>query len=294
MLKYYNENLPEIRNRSIRKFRTFDASEDPTKLFEKICLYIDEPVLPLEEEKPNTNKPTWEDTPNIVLDWVFLGNEEDAKDLYTLKKKGITNIVNFACCQDYHPKEFEYFSVYIPDRPVEHIRSYWPKMIEFIDNAKEKGGKTLIHCHMGMSRAASSCCAYVMQNQKYDLTQTFQFVSKARGIIFPNEGFLAQLSHFEFDLYGKRSMEVQTRWLDYHKNPPLYEDVLKRETEFRNIIKNGGNPQTTFPPISKPTNVNNKVESNPTPNPTPTATTATNNTTTTQQQKTEMKEEKKN
>ena len=71
-----------------------------------------------------------------------------ASNLASLKKIGITHIINAAAkdCRNYHTEHFEYLSIPIDDWENENISIYFEKAHEFIENARKKNGKVLIHC----------------------------------------------------------------------------------------------------------------------------------------------------
>lgn len=74
----------------------------------------------------------------------------------------------------------------------------------FVDEVKGAGGKTLVHCHAGVSRSATICIAYVMYSRHASLDTAFEFVKSCRSEISPNAGFMHQLLEFEKEQEDKR------------------------------------------------------------------------------------------
>ena len=75
----------------------------------------------------------------------------------------------------------------------------------FADNARDNGGKVLVHCHAGISRSATVCIAYLMYKNNFTLEQAFDHVRSRRGVISPNLNFMQQLQEFEKDICGASS-----------------------------------------------------------------------------------------
>jgi len=65
------------------------------------------------------------------------------------------------------------------------------------DDVKNNGGKTLVHCHAGISRSAAVCLAYLMTCKGMHLDEAFKFVKEKREVIAPNFNFMGQLLALE-------------------------------------------------------------------------------------------------
>ena len=68
--------------------------------------------------------------------------------------------------------------------------------INFIDKARNSGGRVLVHCLAGRSRSASVCTAYMMMMQKCGLDEALGVLRAIRPWVCPNEGFLKMLQEF--------------------------------------------------------------------------------------------------
>ena len=60
-----------------------------------------------------------------------------------------------------------------------------------------KDGRVLVHCKMGISRSASTVCAYLMKSLNWSLEQALSHVKTCRPIANPNDGFIQQLKIYE-------------------------------------------------------------------------------------------------
>ena len=70
----------------------------------------------------------------------------------------------------------------------------------FSDKEKYRGGKTMVHCHAGISRSATICLAYIMYNENLDLNTAFEFVKSRKHEISPNLSFMGHnFSHIDTD-----------------------------------------------------------------------------------------------
>ncbi|XP_061905592.1 dual specificity protein phosphatase 26-like isoform X2 [Entelurus aequoreus] len=73
---------------------------------------------------------------------------------------------------------------------------------DFISMALSRGGKVLVHCQVGVSRSATLVLAYLMLKQRLTLVEAICAVKENRGVT-PNRGFLRQLIHLDWQLFGK-------------------------------------------------------------------------------------------
>ena len=76
------------------------------------------------------------------------------------------------------------------------------------------GGKTLVHCIMGISRSVSICVAYLMRYRgiiakcnKIGADEAVRYVKERRKYAGPNRGFMAQLLEYEKYLDGGKSLD---------------------------------------------------------------------------------------
>jgi hypothetical protein len=95
-----------------------------------------------------------------IIDNLYLGNRESARDLRRLREAGITHIVNCASeLPNYHESEFVYLQLMLLDPDPEYHRHIEP-VCAFLDDAREKG-KVLVHCFASISRSPAVVLAYL-------------------------------------------------------------------------------------------------------------------------------------
>ena len=118
-----------------------------------------------------------------------MGNIKSASDKQTLKKAGITHILQVAAgINPFFPNEFEYKVINVLDNSSQSLLRHFPAAIAFIKDGIRHGG-VLVHCFAGVSRSATCVIAYLMQERNMSFDNAFSYASKKRPVIFPNMGF---------------------------------------------------------------------------------------------------------
>lgn len=140
-----------------------------------------------------------------IVPGVFLGPYAAAgkKNFNDLKERGITHIV---CVRQDIEKNFikpnfqdvfQYLVVELADTFTENLIPKIPEVKQFMDNCLKGGGKVLLHCNSGMSRAPSLVIAYIMEKYGLDFRTALEFVQQRRFCIQPNDAFEQQLQEYE-------------------------------------------------------------------------------------------------
>jgi hypothetical protein len=146
----------------------------------------------------------WDPVCSKITDQLYLGSQTVSQDLVTMKREGITHILNCAgaICPVYHPNEFAYRILYLADGVREDITCLLYDVIEWIDAALKGGGKVFIHCHQGVSRSSAMMIGYLMWKNGKGYQETQLFVKERRPVSRPNSGFMGQLLELEKRLKG--------------------------------------------------------------------------------------------
>ena len=136
-----------------------------------------------------------------IKPWLYLGGNLVARNLSLLKQLGINRILNTASgvCPNYFESDpyFRYTSFELIDSPTESIDHFILHAIAAIENAREEGGKILVHCHQGVSRSATLVTAYIAWKENLPILDALMYVKARRKIVSPNAGFLEQLKAYE-------------------------------------------------------------------------------------------------
>jgi protein-tyrosine phosphatase len=90
------------------------------------------------------------------------------------------------------PQDFALLDTPIMDRTAVH-----PMILEqttaFIHRQREAGKNVLIHCQMGVSRAATVTLAYLIQYEQKSLAEAYKLLCAARPFVYPNSLLLESL-----------------------------------------------------------------------------------------------------
>merc|ERR1712129_421398 len=81
------------------------------------------------------------------------------------------------------------------------LKQHFDEVAAFLENCRQEGRRTLIHCVMGLNRAPARMVAFLCQGLGYALEDAVDVVSRNRGLVLSNQGFLNTL----VASYGERS-----------------------------------------------------------------------------------------
>ena len=146
----------------------------------------------------NEVKKSDEDYSEIIKDFLFISGYKTASTLSDLQNLKITNIINCSgdLCENLEFSGIHYLTLNIRDNVSANIECIFYKCINYIDEAKEKNGRILIHCYKGVSRSVSVLISYLIYLYKWTYDKAFDFVQSKRPIANPNIGFYLQLKTF--------------------------------------------------------------------------------------------------
>ncbi len=132
---------------------------------------------------------------------LFLGGQYSLRRISSLKKLGITAIVNMRMSAIHNPtaqQDFRILHLPTPDfhaPTLENLR----KGVQFMDEEIKKGGSVYVHCHWGEGRGPSMVIAYLMFTGM-TFQDAYEFVKKVRTFIRPTTTQIDQLRQFEKEL----------------------------------------------------------------------------------------------
>lgn len=127
-----------------------------------------------------------------VLEGLYLGGREDARDLRALREEGITHVLNCAVeLPNYHEKHLTYLNLRLTDPDV-NFRARLPEARGFLDEARRRGS-VLVHCFAGVSRSPAIVLAYLCHRELLTLEQAARQLSEVVWTA-PDELFLKQLA----------------------------------------------------------------------------------------------------
>ena len=139
-----------------------------------------------------------------ITDTLYISGKEDCMNLPVLQEHGISHIINMTTDIPNHfiDSKIHYLSLPALDSHRQTLTEFFQIAFSFIEAAKEKHGRVLVHCHAGISRSSSMVIAYLMWSRRWRFTETIEFVKQQRSCIDPNIGFIGQLMELDKHLYG--------------------------------------------------------------------------------------------
>ena len=164
---------------------------------------------PAEESEQDNQSPTGRDyAPFPILPHLYLGCRKIASSLPNLLECGITRILN---CTSSVPNKFEhldrfsYHQIAVEDSHDVNMIARLPEAFAFIEEARVRGEKVLVHCNAGISRSATVIIGYLMKYYAHTVDTAFEFVKQRKSNISPNFSFMGQLVEYECKLHPSPS-----------------------------------------------------------------------------------------
>ncbi|KAG9487840.1 dual specificity protein phosphatase 18 [Eleutherodactylus coqui] len=144
-----------------------------------------------------------------VTDGLFVSNAAAAMMPVLLRSRHITRVINVSLGHNTRViPDVEYLHFPVADLPETPLYDYFETISQKIDEVEAGGGRTLIHCAAGVSRAPTLCLAYLMRYHGLTLLAAHAHLRKQRPIINPNIGFWKQLIAYELYLFGKNTVSI--------------------------------------------------------------------------------------
>lgn len=139
------------------------------------------------------------------LNWIWIGDREDARDLQLLKQKNIKYILNCTPTRteggvpNYYEKDptMSYCRLAMLDNSTQLLSKHYEAAWEFFEKVRSReDGGVLVHCNMGVSRSTSMVCAYVMKHYQYSFDDILAQCQKVRSCCCPTSAFMEELRQF--------------------------------------------------------------------------------------------------
>ena len=155
--------------------------------------------------------------PSPILKWMFLGTFKNANNFEEIKILGIKYILNCAIeiKPNNLPNEIKYCHLNLSDSPSSDITKYFEQAFSFIELARKKKQKILIHCKLGISRSPAVLIGYLIKYMGYSTKLALDFLKSKRSQIHPNSGFISQLYSYERSIRKNNQIEYKSPTITY-------------------------------------------------------------------------------
>lgn len=125
-----------------------------------------------------------------------------------------------------------YLRISVLDKGHVDLKQFFDETCDLIEDVRQSGGRTLIHCVAGVSRSAAICIAYLIKYEKMSLKDAYQHVKWARPQIRPNCGFFKQLMAYEMELTGVQTVQMVMLESIGQEVPDVYAPEYKAMEQF--------------------------------------------------------------
>lgn len=177
-----------------------------------------EPTKQVKAEKPKKGEKSAQmgNLQNEELDWIWIGDAEDARDATRLRQNGVRYVLNCTMprqqggVMNYHEKDpkFEYCRVAMADNATEPLIGRIEKAWDFFEKVRiREDGGILVHCQQGVSRSVSMVIAYLIKYYRFTFDDAKLLCQGCRKQANPNEGFEKQLRDMEEHLKKTNGFE---------------------------------------------------------------------------------------
>lgn len=99
-----------------------------------------------------------------------------------------------------------YLQIQGEDRDGFDLTRFFPQAISFIGDALQTTS-IMVHCLAGVSRSVCLVLAYFIKCKGMSYEEAYRLVKSKRGIIHPNDGFIAQLKKYEREVRSTRTFD---------------------------------------------------------------------------------------
>ncbi|EPQ11037.1 Dual specificity protein phosphatase 18 [Myotis brandtii] len=140
---------------------------------------------------------------------LYIGNAVAANNRYLLTTNRITTVINISVeIVNTFIENIQYVKVPVPDSPRARISDFFDAIADYIHGVELCQGRTLVHCHAGISRSSTVCMAYLMKYHSLSLHEAHIWTRACRPVIRPNHGFWEQLIEYEFKLFARNTVRM--------------------------------------------------------------------------------------
>ncbi|XP_064393396.1 dual specificity protein phosphatase 22-B-like [Halichondria panicea] len=153
-----------------------------------------------------------------VIDGLYVGGMLGGNTKEKLKEHNMTHVLAIHdTAEPLHPDEFTYKCIKISDTSSSVLTPYFSECVNFIHEARLKGGSVYVHCAAGISRSVTMTVMYLMTVSSLGFQDALMVVKHCREIANPNFGFRLQLKQYEEEQLSSERKRVQAQYPDTKK-----------------------------------------------------------------------------
>jgi len=149
--------------------------------------------------------------PTKILDFLYLGSQEDSLSEKTMKALNITNVLNVSiqCPKPKFIEDAHFLRIPLNDGHAAKILPFFDVAFRFIEKCRKSNSNVLIHCLAGISRSPTLAIAYLMKYKNLKSDEAYEYVKERRTTISPNFNFLGQLYEYEKIQQNEKQQQQQ-------------------------------------------------------------------------------------
>eukprot|EP00730_Choanoeca_flexa_P008489 TRINITY_DN12496_c0_g2_i1.p1 TRINITY_DN12496_c0_g2~~TRINITY_DN12496_c0_g2_i1.p1 ORF type:complete len:441 (+),score=137.01 TRINITY_DN12496_c0_g2_i1:365-1687(+) len=161
--------------------------------------------------KPQLHLPS-----TVISEYLMLGNQVQGGNVAFLQQHHITHVINVTETPFDQAVIDNVKCMQIPliDSGCHDLLSVVPEALRFIEKARRQGGRALVYCSTGCSRAAAIVLAYLMATQRFSYVTAVAELQRRRPQAKPNASFMQQLLDFQTLLNKSAQAQAVNRRLD--------------------------------------------------------------------------------
>mmetsp|Transcript_4340 Transcript_4340/g.9351 ORF Transcript_4340/g.9351 Transcript_4340/m.9351 type:complete len:190 (-) Transcript_4340:141-710(-) len=140
--------------------------------------------------------------PAEILPHLLLGSQDDARDVKTLQRLGVTHVLNCAAATVrtgaafYAPAGIKYTEFVAQDEQGYNIMQHYDLLASLANEVASTHGRLFIHCEAGVNRSGTLCLAYHVANSGMPLLESARHCKERRGRICTNT------AKFQLQVFG--------------------------------------------------------------------------------------------
>jgi len=140
--------------------------------------------------------------PRQINKFIFLGNKWNLSPS-TLKRLNIEYILSLRLQPSRLGSDFTILHCPMDDFGRTDLTGLFDKLFNFLEEAKAKNKKVLVHCEGGINRAPTICMAYLVSHEGYTLKEAYEYIKNIQPKVAPREDYIKQLQEFEKKNQGR-------------------------------------------------------------------------------------------